>query len=150
ILTVANGFTVNGNMGNSNNPTWLQLQVANGDLNLNSGVAVYGLVTVPNGTVTINANSGLFGASASDRFTLNGNGLVQWAGQSPQPPTAVSQSITIAENTSTGITLTGSDPQGLSLTFSVVTSPAHGTLSGVAPNLSYLPASNYFGSDSFT
>ncbi len=28
--------------------------------------------------------------------------------------------------------------------------PGHGTLSGTAPNLTYTPAPNYFGSDSFT
>jgi hypothetical protein len=32
----------------------------------------------------------------------------------------------------------------------VVTGPAHGTLSGTAPNLTYLPSTNYYGSDSFT
>jgi hypothetical protein len=31
-----------------------------------------------------------------------------------------------------------------------VTSPAHGTLSGTAPNVTYTPAANYNGSDSFT
>jgi len=46
--------------------------------------------------------------------------------------------------------LTGYDPQGYALTFSVLTQPAHGTLSGTAPNLTYKPATNYFGNDSFT
>jgi hypothetical protein len=31
-----------------------------------------------------------------------------------------------------------------------VTTPAHGTLSGTAPNLTYTPDSNFNGSDSFT
>ena len=36
------------------------------------------------------------------------------------------------------------------LTFSVVTSPTHGALSGTAPNLTYTPAADYNGPDSFT
>ena len=32
----------------------------------------------------------------------------------------------------------------------MVTGPSHGTLSGTAPNLTYTPAANYNGSDSFT
>ncbi len=65
-------------------------------------------------------------------------------------PTANTQSVTTAEDTAKAITLTGADPDGDPLTYSIVTQPAHGTLSGTAPNLSYLPATNYFGSDSFT
>jgi aminopeptidase S len=39
---------------------------------------------------------------------------------------------------------------GGSLTFTVVSSPAHGVLTGSAPNLPYSPAANYNGSDEFT
>jgi hypothetical protein len=35
------------------------------------------------------------------------------------------------------------------LTFTVVSSPTHGILSGVAPNLTYTPTANYNGTDSF-
>src|SRR5207245_2935044 len=47
------------------------------------------------------------------------------------------------------ITLTGSDLDGDSLAYTVTTSPAHGTLAGMAPNLTYAPASGYAGPDSF-
>jgi len=65
-------------------------------------------------------------------------------------PVAIAQSVTIHEGESIGIQLTGSDLEGDSLTFSVQTQPAHGTLSGVAPDLVYTPADNYNGADSFT
>jgi hypothetical protein len=65
-------------------------------------------------------------------------------------PTALAQSVTLQEDSSTAITLTGTDPDGDFLTFVVLTSPTHGTLSGFAPNLTYSPNSNYFGPDSFT
>ena len=66
------------------------------------------------------------------------------------PPVANGQSVSTNEDQSTAITLTGSDVEGEALTFTVLTQPTHGTLSGTVPNLSYAPAGNYNGSDSFT
>ncbi len=63
-------------------------------------------------------------------------------------PTVTPQSLEVANDETLPITLTGSDPDGEPLTFLVVTPPAHGTLSGQAPNFIYTPASNYAGSDS--
>ena len=40
--------------------------------------------------------------------------------------------------------------EGSRLTYAIVTGPAHGTLTGTAPNLTYTPAANYNGPDSFT
>jgi VCBS repeat-containing protein len=54
------------------------------------------------------------------------------------------------EDVATAITLAATDVEGDALTFSIVTPPSHGTLSGTAPNLIYTPAANYSGSDSFT
>jgi hypothetical protein len=68
-------------------------------------------------------------------------------------PVADAQSFTIAEDTPVNITLTGSDPEGASLTFSIPSfpdGPFNGTLSGTPPNITYTPRSNFSGSDSFT
>jgi len=65
-------------------------------------------------------------------------------------PVANAQSVSTLENTAKSITLTGSDVDGDTLTYSVVAQPTHGTLSGTAPSLTYTPAANYHGSDSFT
>jgi hypothetical protein len=65
-------------------------------------------------------------------------------------PVASGQSVTTNEDTSKDILLTGSDVDGDALTYEIVTGPAHGALSGDAPNLTYTPAANYNGSDSFT
>jgi hypothetical protein len=64
-------------------------------------------------------------------------------------PVADSQSLTNAEDAALAILLTGSDGDGPVMNFVVVTNPAHGTLSGTAPNLTYQPVTNYFGGDSF-
>ena len=66
------------------------------------------------------------------------------------PPVANAQSVSTEEDTAKAITLTGSDVDGDTLSYVIVTPPAHGTLSGAAPNLTYTPAANYNGSDSFT
>src|SRR5205823_2746767 len=65
-------------------------------------------------------------------------------------PLANAQSVTLAEDASKAITLSATDVDGDTLTFSIVAGPAHGALSGVAPNMTYTPAANYNGPDSFT
>lgn len=154
ILTVANGFIANGSIGNFKNPSWLQLNIASGDLTLNCGSIVYGLVAVPKGRVAVEGNSTLVGTCSSANFALSDNGRVRWAGgeaaQSVLPPVATNQTITLVENSSTNIILMGSDSQNLPLTYTVLTKPAHGVLSGTPPNLTYQPATNFYGDDSFT
>ncbi len=66
------------------------------------------------------------------------------------PPIAYNQTITTAEDTPKGITLTASDADSDPLTYSIVTGPTHGTLSGTPPNVIYTPYPNYNGADSFT
>ena len=65
-------------------------------------------------------------------------------------PVADAQSISTDEDNATSVTLSGSDVDGDSLAFRVVNDPAHGTLSGTGANLTYTPAANYSGPDSFT
>lgn len=74
ILTVANGFNVNGLIGNAANPAWLTLRIFAGDLTLNGAAQVHGYVSAPAGTVIINGGARLSGGLASDRLLLNGNG----------------------------------------------------------------------------
>ena len=68
----------------------------------------------------------------------------------PLPPTAVPQTLATDEDTPLAITLTGTDPDGLPLSFSVVAGPANGVLDGSPPNVTYTPGSNFNGQDSFT
>ena len=65
-------------------------------------------------------------------------------------PVVVEQSVEVNEDGSVSITLTGSDEDGDTLSFTVLSQPKKGTLSGTAPALSYSPKANYSGSDSFT
>jgi hypothetical protein len=67
-----------------------------------------------------------------------------------QPPTATPQTLATPQDTPLPITLGGSDPDADPLSFTVVDPPAHGTLSGTAPDLVYTPTPHYAGPDSFT
>jgi uncharacterized protein (TIGR03437 family) len=110
--------------------------------------------TAPNLTYTPNANY-----NGSDSFTFrvsdgaaSSNVATVSINVTPvnDPPVANGQSVTTAEDTAKAITLTGSDVEGSALNWIIVTSPAKGTLSGTAPNLTYTPNANYNGADSFT
>ncbi len=66
-------------------------------------------------------------------------------------PVAQAQSVTTAEDTAKGITLVATDAQTNAMTYLIVTHPTHGTLSVIASNqVTYTPALNYAGLDSFT
>jgi hypothetical protein len=65
-------------------------------------------------------------------------------------PTATAQSVSAVEDTAKAITLSGSDPDANPLSFAIASDPAHGTLTGAPPNVTYTPASDYNGPDSFT
>jgi hypothetical protein len=65
-------------------------------------------------------------------------------------PIALAQTLFTDEDASLNVILSGSDVDGDALTFTVVTGPAHGTLSGTVPELVYIPDLNYNGSDTIT
>ncbi|PYQ88475.1 MAG: adhesin, partial [Acidobacteria bacterium] len=93
-------------------------------------------------SVTFKANDG----------TLNSNVATVTLTVTPvnDAPVATAQSVTTNQDTAKAMTLTATDVDGDTLTYAVVTAPTHGTLSGVAPNLTYTPAAGYNGPDSFT
>ncbi len=64
-----------------------------------------------------------------------------------EPPRALGSTNNTREDTSVALRLDGLDPDGAVLTFEVVQAPQHGELRGTAPNLTYVPATNYFGAD---
>ena len=64
-------------------------------------------------------------------------------------PTAYSQAVSTAANTPVQIPLRATDVDGDLLTWSV-TVPVSGTLSGIAPALTYTPGTNFAGTDTFT
>lgn len=97
--------------------------------------------------------NGSYGSSASPaRFKndvyFSGTGTVT-VGPPNNPPLAIGQNLNTPEDAALPVTLTGSDADNHPLTFIIVTPPSNGTLTGTAPDLTYTPAANYHGPDSF-
>ncbi|WP_238540034.1 kelch repeat-containing protein [Corallococcus macrosporus] len=66
-------------------------------------------------------------------------------------PTAEAVRIATMTGVPLDITLTATDPDAdQTLTWTIVTQPQHGTLSGTPPDLQYTPNPGYVGADSFT
>jgi lysophospholipase L1-like esterase len=110
--------------------------------------------TAPNVTYTPAAN---FNGADSFTFTVSDGIAAPVAGTvsiTVQPfndaPVANNQSLQTNEDTALPVTLTGNDVDGNTLAYQVTGGPAHGMLSGNAPNLTYTPTANFHGADSFT
>jgi hypothetical protein len=67
----------------------------------------------------------------------------------PKPPTVNNLSITTNEDTPATFTMTGSDPEGAALTFSISTQPTNGTVTISGAAGTYTPKENYHGQDTF-
>ncbi len=65
-------------------------------------------------------------------------------------PVANAQAVTTAEDSAVAITLSGSDADNDPISYTLLSTPSHGTLIGTAPNLTYTPDLNFNGQDSFT
>ena len=65
-------------------------------------------------------------------------------------PVASAQSVTTIEDISIEITLSGSDIDGDSLTYEIVTNPINGSVTVADNKATYIPSSGYFGEDTFT
>ncbi len=66
------------------------------------------------------------------------------------PPGVVDQSISLNEDASTSFTIDAAAANNNTLTYTIVTQPSNGTLSGSGANQTYTPAPDFNGSDSFT
>jgi len=71
-----------------------------------------------------------------------------------RPPVAYDTQVTTPVGTPTDITLAAMDPDADSLTFGILSQPAHGALSASsslpAPTMTYTPDAGYVGDDGFT
>ncbi|RYD18430.1 MAG: tandem-95 repeat protein, partial [Verrucomicrobiaceae bacterium] len=122
----------------------------------------YAVGTASHGTLTGTGNTRTYTPAAdytgpdSFTFTVNDGDLTSAAATvsitvTPvnDTPVANAQSVTVAEDGSVVITLTGSDVDLDALTFATG-SVAHGTLTGTGNTRIYTPTANYTGPDSFT
>ena len=110
--------------------------------------------TVPNLTYTPNAN---FVGSDSFVFVVNDGQLNSAPSTVPitvsavnDTPVAHALALTLTEDQAGAVTLSGHDPDGDTLGYTVASQPQNGVLSGTVPNLTYTPNANFNGSDSFS
>ena len=110
--------------------------------------------TGTNRTYTPNANfSGIdiFTFKVNDGNTDSGKVTVRVnVANVNDAPVANAQTVNATEDTAKAITLTGSDADGDSLTYTIVDLPTNGTLTGSGTNRSYTPNANFNGTDEFT
>lgn len=152
VVTLSRGFSANGEIGFDGAPSWLELNIASGGLTLNGGAAIHGYVAAPNGSVIVNGNSVLAGGVICDRLVVNGAGILQLidrAGPANQRPVADPQVVSTEEGVPVSITLTGSDPEGQALGFSITSNAAHGTVSLAGAVARYTPGAGFAGGDRF-
>ncbi len=93
-------------------------------------------------TITVKASDGYRAATTSFKITVTPVNDAPFAhGQN---------AVTLAPSSSTSIVLDATDADGDALSYSIVTPPAHGTLTGTAPRVTYTPNVGFTGSDSFS
>jgi hypothetical protein len=88
--------------------------------------------------------------TASDTALTASDDVVVTVNAPNRPPVAQDRSLVLAEDTTAAATLLASDPEGSALTYSVITPPNHGVLTGFPPLLVYVPLADFHGADVFT
>jgi len=138
-------------------PTNGQLIFKKGETSKTIEVLVYG-DTLPEVDETFFVN-----LSNSQNATLaQGQAVGTVENDDDQPPTAAGQSQTTLEDNALRLTLSGGDPEGANVAFSIASGPSHGSLGALGTpscsgtpstctaTVTYSPETNYNGSDSFT
>ncbi|MBM4098128.1 MAG: tandem-95 repeat protein, partial [Planctomycetes bacterium] len=131
------------------------LKLSGALLAVNQSVPVASLGNVTFEPALNQSGSTSFRVSVSDGLLSSGTGanaalVTINISAANDAPFSVAQSVSTLEDTAVPITLTGTDPDANTLTYSIVSQPTKGSLSGTAPTISYTPGANFFGSDSFT
>ncbi|MAT41681.1 MAG: hypothetical protein CL609_05015 [Anaerolineaceae bacterium] len=111
--------------------------------------------TAPNLTYTPNLNANgaetIFTYTVSDAAHTSDVGRIQITVNAVNDaPVANSYSVTTPVNTEVAVPMTGSDVDGPTLSFRLITQPTHGYLSGSRPNYVYTPFAGYEGPDQYT
>ena len=86
-------------------------------------------------------------ADDSDIETFHDLTVIITSNPSNNAPVASDASVSTDQDTPVSITLSATDADGDSLTYSIVSGPANGTLSGSGANRTYTPNAGYFGTD---
>ena len=144
---------------NANNSTTIDLETMNdftntvpssdGDTEFN----IAGLnITSSDGATSLVIESGNNGYGITSAGPANIASVLNLDNFINQQPTANALSISTDYETATNVTLTGSDPESDTLTFTTTVDPSNGSLSGLNSStgaITYTPNNSFSGSDSF-
>lgn len=117
------------------------------------GLPAHGVLSGAGNTRTYTPNANFFGSdsfrySVSDGSLHSESATVQiTVNPVNDAPTAQGGAAQLAEDNAGAILLPASDPEGSLLTYTVVSGPSHGLLTGTGGSRTYSPAANYFGPD---
>lgn len=118
-----------------------------GELAAGAGDSVTFEVTIPSATpigTALNASAVVYFPSVPEVTPTNP--IVTLV----QEVAAYEQTVTTQEEQPLDITLTGFSPSGQPVSYVIVEYPSQGTLTGVPPNVTYLPTANSQGHDEFS
>jgi hypothetical protein len=110
----------------------------------NGGIATGQFSTTNDPSVITATATNLVSGNPTDTSQFSGFCKINY------PPVAPDETVTALENSPVAITLAATDADGDPLTYTVVSGPSNGTLSGSGASLTYTAATNYLGPDSFT
>lgn len=123
---------------------------ATGDTEILAGAGGCGHVDGLNEDSKVRQAKG-FAVESSSSIYFTDNDLVRKITIGNAPPQGEDQSLTMIENQSLDITLSGTDVDGDPLVaYALESGPGNGTLSGAAPNIIYTPDPNFHGTETFT
>lgn len=72
-LRLGSSLALSSAIGSADNPQWLTVELASGDVTLNGSAELDGLVIAPAGAVTLNGTAVLRGEVSADRLTIGGS-----------------------------------------------------------------------------
>jgi hypothetical protein len=141
-----------GLLANDSDPDGNQLKIGS----ISNGSSGGQIALNPDGSFTYTPAASFSGTEtftyqASDGQALSNSAAVTFnITRVNHPPVAADQTVVTRQGVAAAITLSATDTDNDLLTYTVVRQPAHGTLSGTAPRLTYTPNNGYTGNDSFT
>lgn len=110
------------------------------------GNRIFANLLALNGSIVFDRDVLATGSFIARDIRVGRNARLVLANNVNQPPVANAQTVTTSGTSPLVITLTGSDPEGSALTFSIVSGPTAGTLSAIttvsptSANVTYTPA----------
>ena len=153
-LSILDDFSVSSSDLGNGNYRFLIYTISNNILPIDANelldVSIFVSNTIPLGTYTFALSNIVLSDSANQNSATDplSVGIVQVEGNSA--PIAVDDTLSIAQGESDVIILVASDANEDALTYAIVDTPSHGTITLEGNEATYIANDSYTGSDSFT